>query len=326
MRRPAICVLLFCGAFFISSPARALTASDFNSYPHLGVELEFKGTGKFFSQYHIFYKGYQGEKVPALLNIPVSNPFNSRFGPPWPCVFFMHFHVSDKNLVNLLAHDYAKFGIATFAIDGVFKGERYVKGKDILAKEPSESFINMNHQIFDILKGFDLLTKIPEVDQKKMGFIGVSMGAITGAVAVALDPRISVIVLADGGGNLKKMFELSDYGDIKDQIETLQKAGMSFDEVSGMMNLVDPVYYASRLGDRPVLMINGKKDTTIPVPCIEALYDAIPSKNKQIKWYNTGHILPPDGIKMDSWRWFAKYFLGVEDIDAVFKEYGQYLR
>lgn len=261
-----------------------------------------------FTKYHITYNSTHKEKIPAFLYIPKQKSDDPTFKGPWPVVFFMHFHVSDKSLSEILAFNFAASGIAVFAIDGIYRGERKSEGKDILMPDPRETVANIKTQVFDILRGFDYLETRKDLDLNKTGFLGISMGAITGTIATALDDRIKVIVLADGGGDMLQFFLQSDYGDIKRMIDYIKEKNLNISELQKSLNYVDPIYFAPYLVGRPTLMINGKKDTTVPVNCINALYEQLGGPNKYLQWYNSDHILPPDALKIDALTWFKFYF------------------
>jgi uncharacterized protein len=66
--------------------------------------------------------------------------------------------------------------------------------------------------------------------------------------------------------------------------------------VSPWTNMVrmisDPLRYAAALNGRPLLMLHGRLDRTIAPPQAQRLYDAA-SQPKELRWYDTGHVLPP---------------------------------
>lgn len=268
-------------------------------------------------RYHVWYDSENGVRVPGLLTIPKQTDKNKKMGPPWPVIFFMHYHESTKELFTPVTPKYAENGFAAFAIDGVYKGERAVKDKDkdILDPDPETSLANMKQQIFDILRGFDFLSTQKELDIKRLGYFGVSMGAFTGAVATANDERVKTVVLALAGGDLVTFFKESTYGDVKKIEEEIIKKGLDEAKLKALMEkmkAVDPLEYAGKFKGRPVLMLNGKKDTIVPKVCAEALYNALPADSKKIIWSHLGHLITPDDIAATSLAWF-KYFLSGEE-------------
>lgn len=266
-----------------------------------------------YEQFHVWYDSVNGAKVPGILTIPKVTDKNKLMGPPWPVIFFMHYHASDKGLFKPVIPFYADAGFATFAIDGIYRGERKVEDKDILDPDTEVTLNNMKQQIMDIMRGFDFLATQKDIDMNRLGYLGISMGAFTGAVATANDERVKAVVLALAGGNLAKFFKESTYDDVKMITEGIQKKNLTETQLKALMEkmkLVDPLEHAAKFKGRHVLMLNGKKDTVVPKACAEALYNAIPDP-KEIKWhrYNLGgkeggHILLPNDI-IALVKWYA---------------------
>lgn len=273
-----------------------------------------------FAQYHVWYDSVNGARVPGILTIPKVTDKNKTAGPPWPVIFLMHYHASDKSLFNPIIPIYASVGFATFAIDGIYRGERKAEDKDILDPDTEVTLNNMKQQVFDIMRGFDFLAAQKDIDIKRLGYLGISMGAFTGAVATANDERVKAVVLALAGGDLAKFFKESTYGDVKKITEEIKKRNLTEVQLKNLMEkmkIVDPLEYAPKFKGRHVLMLNGKKDTVVPKACVDALYNAIPGP-KDIKWhrYNLGgkeggHVLLPNDI-IALIKWYAANLPGEE--------------
>ncbi len=263
-----------------------------------------------YTKYHFFYDSPNGGRVPAILMLPKSRvkPMKANLSTvpgSYPAVFFMHFHVADKSLADIFA-TWPGYGIAVMAIDGVFRGEREDKDKDILMPDPFVSAANMKLQVRDILRGFDVLAGWKGIDPGRIGYFGISMGALTGTVATALDPRIKSIDLADGGADFSAIFDNSDYGSLMEIKKFMVDNNTTKDQFMSVFETVDPASFAPLIGDRPVLLQNGKQDTTISVPAMNKLHDLVPASKKKIIWYDSGHILPVDKLVHDSLLWFKK--------------------
>lgn len=261
-----------------------------------------------YTKIHFFYDSVVQGKVPAILMMPKSRikPMGAKRSTvegAYPVMFFMHFHVSDKSLADLFS-TWPGYGIAVMAIDGVFKGEREEQGKDIFAPDPAITAKNMKWQILDILRGIDVLSQWKGIDPGRIGYMGISMGAVTGTGAAALDQRIKSIILADGAADFSLVFENSDYGDVIKTKEYMKAHNVTKDQLWSSFVYVDPMTFAPHLGERPVMLQNGKTDTTMTMPAMQKLHELVTSKTKKIKWYDSGHILPFDKVVADSLKWF----------------------
>lgn len=257
---------------------------------------------------HFYYDSPGGERIPAVLMMPVDRvepmkPDRSTSEGAYPAVFFMHFHVSDKSLADLFS-GWTGRGIAVMAIDGVFRGERDVKGKDILMPDPVLSAEYMQMQVLDILRGFDVLAQWDGIDPGRIGYMGISMGSLTGSVAVTIDERIKSIILADGAADFSLMFEHSDYGSLQRIKRYMEENNIRPEAFVEAFKYVEPAVFTPHIGDRPVLMMNGREDTTLSMPAMKKLYNVLGTKKKKILWYESGHILPFDRVVVDSLKWF----------------------
>jgi len=287
---------------------RAAYDIDRSEPPEIEISEE-KDMGAF-KKIFFSYESPDGGRVPAVLMMPKPRikpmkPERETVPGTYPVVFFMHFHVSDKNLADIFA-TWPGYGVAVLAIDGVFRGDREEKGKDILMDDPMLSAKYMGMQIRDILRGFDVAANWEGLDPGRIGFFGISMGALTGTVATALDKRIKSIILADGGADFSLMFEHSEYGSLNGMKEFMEENDMSKEDFVDAFKYVEPGLFATLIKERPVLFLNGKEDTTISLPAIEKLHELIGTKKTITIWYDTGHILPFDRVAGDSLKWFRK--------------------
>ncbi len=344
-RLTRILILFLCSFFFIiRATKRPLEGEEskffrgqgnelinFYNYDHsipLNVEEKVEYENKYYTRYHIFYDSLNGERVPAHLYLPkVYNPvFSSEqkrekkfeevrkknslaTAPPWPVVFFMHFHISDKGLAWIVASGdkgYTARGLAVFAIDGIYRGERKVEGKDIIKGTPYEIASNMQQQVFDILRGLDYLRSRPDIDKNRIGYMGISMGAFSGMIVAAVDKSVKAISLIDGGGDFETFIKKSEYKSVKNILKYIEDNPDMVSSIREIFKFVDPLFYAPFISPRPIIMMNGKKDTTVPNECTQRVYDALKDP-KEIIWFDSGHEdIPIPSITFESFKFFKK--------------------
>jgi len=265
----AVAVLVLCAARAAAlSYEDAVKTYDFDRAKPLNITIRETKDYPSYSKIYFSYDSPNGGRVPALLIMPKPHikpfkPDRSTVAGAYPVVFFMHFHVSDKSLTDVMLN-WTGYGIAIFAIDGVFRGEREEKDKDILMPDPMVTVKHIEMQIRDIMRGFDVIGQWKGLDPGRIGYIGISMGSITGAAASAMDPRIKAIVLADGAADFPNIFMISDYGQVAQMKEFIEKNKLEPLKIKEAFDYVDPLTFAPHLETRPVLMLNGKKDTTFP--------------------------------------------------------------
>src|SRR5205085_7088040 len=110
----------------------------------------------------------------------------------------------------------------------------------------------------DYSRAVDFLATRPEVDKDRLGYVGISWGAITGITYVAYDPRIKAMGSMVGGGNFLGQFSA----------KAAEKAASEGSKSS------DPVFHVARIAPRPLLFVNNTKDQLIAKPWAEALHKA----------------------------------------------------
>jgi dienelactone hydrolase len=187
-------------------------------------------------------------------------PFEDRFIPSHlrrprssghaPLVLILPGLDSSKEELFAIEDDFLRRGMATLTIDGPGQSENSVH----FAIRPNwETVIT---PLLDELSRQDL-----DVDQDRIGVMGISMGAIYGPRAAAHEPRIRALVALAGPYNL---------GDCWDALNPLTKGGYIFytksaDEAEARSK-ADTLNLAGilHLVKQPMLVIHGAKDRLFP--------------------------------------------------------------
>jgi dienelactone hydrolase len=229
-----------------------------------------------FETVYFTFEGVDHDAVPTLLTLPLE-----RKGPV-PCVIFLHGIGQKKDFLEKITLPFNQNGFAMACFDQYMQGERKING-GALAK--ASAFIQRPRKtILETRRLVDYLTKHPDIDPERIYLVGASYGAITGATAAAMEPRIKAVVLVYGGGNLSYLL---DAPAIK------QEAGPMLALLKPIVNFflwpADPVRYAGQISPRPVFLQNGTRDRLIATQAAEALQEAC-REPKKIVWYEGDHI------------------------------------
>jgi dienelactone hydrolase len=118
----------------------------------------------------------------------------------------------------------------------------------------------------------DYLETRKDVDKARLGYVGISWGAITGITYVAYDPRIKAMGSMVGGGNFMGLFST----------KLAEKIAIEGSKSS------DPVYHVARIAPRPLFFINVTKDQLILKSWAESLHKAAGPGSKVV-WLETDH-------------------------------------
>lgn len=214
------------------------------------------------------FSGANGKSVPGLFLRPKGDK-------KVPCVLLLHGLGSKKeDMVGSFGNELVKNGYAVLALDAPFHGERKPKddGKgNSQARFQMQFLETIQEGVRDWRRGVDYLETRKDVDIKRLGLIGYSMGSMMGSIFAAVDDRVKASAFCVGG----------------DPILPMAKA-----MGNPMAYSISPSLFVGHIAPRPVLFINGKKDTTMLEVAAKLLIDAA-QKPKEVIWVDAGHILPP---------------------------------
>jgi dienelactone hydrolase len=267
-----------------AAPKPPVELYDYDASLPLDPELQIQEETDDWTVYHLTYGSAKEGRVPALLGVPRNAE------PPHPLVVLQHGLTGHKNGDHTrgLASSLAQAGYATLRIDAQYHGER-------ARQEDKGKFLEIfwallmdggwAQTIADQRRGIDYCEGRDDIDCRRVGYIGVSMGAIMGGITCAVEERIDGAVLIIGGA-----------------------MGPRADEETAA---VDPATFIPLMSPRPMLMLNGKNDDLVEPASAKRLFAAA-KEPKRIVWYDTGHWVPPD----ESWLEISA-FLAKNVKDAV---------
>jgi dienelactone hydrolase len=157
--------------------------------------------------------------------------------------------------------------------------------------------------LWDDLRTVDYLASRPEVDPRRIGCVGLSVGGYRSFVLAALDPRIRVAV--DVGW-------MSSYA-THVRRHVINSIGLTF-HIAGLYRYLDLPDLAALIAPRPVLVINGSRDTLFPPEGVRAAFDKIERcfgkagvpERQQCRLYDAPHQF---NVKMqdEAWTWLDKW-------------------
>ena len=141
----------------------------------------------------VSFKGAAGETIPAYLIVPPGKG-------PYPAVIYAHGSSGSRRDLLPSAVGVAERGAVAIALDMNYSSARGgsnplpegLDGVKTATKNEIESVVEVRRTV-------DLLRSLPYVDKNKLGFVGWSAGARTGAVLAGVEHRIKAFDLLSGG-------------------------------------------------------------------------------------------------------------------------------
>ncbi len=123
----------------------------------------------------------------------------------------------------------------------------------------------------NVLAALDLVAARPEVDPARVGVFGFSMGGWAATAVAARDPRVRALVLAGVTSSFEEQ-ELDGLG----SLSALALAGQRWEFRRAGVDLAAarPVDFIGAIAPRPVLLLRGSLDTTVPAKWVDALFAA----------------------------------------------------
>eukprot|EP00899_Mesostigma_viride_P028448 jgi/Mesvir1/8789/Mv02697-RA.1 len=220
-------------------------------------------------------------------------------GGGMPAVVFLHMTGASKEVMLRRMLPYARSGYVTCAIDCRYHGERSVDDDGALdsgayckalvrawqSKPASEDAPHerpfLYDNLWDISRLVDYLSSRPDVDPKRIGVTGISLGGMHTWLAAAADPRIAAGVALIGvqsfgygvenncwQGRVSSipdafMAAAKEEGKSAPDADTVRKV---FSHITpGLLDRFDAPASLPLIAPRPFLILNGEEDPRCPI-------------------------------------------------------------
>ncbi|HZO90467.1 MAG TPA: prolyl oligopeptidase family serine peptidase [Chthonomonadaceae bacterium] len=244
-------------------------------------------------------------QAPRDLSLPTAqpsgNPINDRvwfrffpaapaFQRPTPAVILLH---SLNDQTNGLQYQFAHYlvgqGLASAVMVLPYHMQRLPPGdnsfRHFLPRDTDTAVQALSQSASDVSTVTSWLERQPEVDARRIGVIGISLGAIVAHLAMGQDDRLTAGVAILGAGNLAHIYHNSLlYRFFHSRLPRLTAR-----ERERLLR-VDPITYAERNRPRHVLMIQAARDFILPPRDAVALWQAL--GRPPIRWLDTNHYAP----------------------------------
>lgn len=257
------------------------------------------------------------EPVPALLLIP------KRLQRSASGLLFIHWHggMYDLGKEQLLrgtdvqpayAPVLAQLGMVTLAIDSWCFGERKHESDGLRGEEDTFKLMLWRGQVllgmmlFDEFRALSYLISRPEVDPKRLGVFGMSMGATKAWWLAALDPRIKLTI------------DLCCLTDFDSLIAAHDLSVHSiYYYVPSLLKQFDTAAINELIVPRPHLSLNGRKDRLTPAAGVEKVRDELlplyrhygDERDCRIQLFDCAHQETPE-MRSLVIEWMQRYLAG----------------
>jgi len=232
------------------------------------------------SVHDISYASPAGGRVPAYLVVPGGKG-------PFAAVIWGHWYMPGsefRNRKEFLAESVAlaPAGVVSLLIDYPIARPGHVEDPTALSEQQIKERVQA---IVDTRRGADLLLARPDVDARRLAYVGHSYNAETGAFLSGIDRRFKAFVLM--AGTLSGQITLRS----KELQEYRQKVGAEkFDVFVAKYAWLDQGKYVSHAAPAVVFLQYASRETFL-TPERDREYAAVVSEPKRFKLYDAPHAL-----------------------------------
>jgi dienelactone hydrolase len=290
-------------SILLAAAVRAPSAPDVHLFDYdARAPLDFRDDGAQevagIKVHDISYASPMGGAVPAYLVVPPGKG-------PFPAVIFVHWGQGDRTEFLSEALLLARAGAEALLIEGVFNRPGGTAEDFGHPDKTKQGYIQL---VTDIRRGVDLLQSRPEVDGKRIAYVGHSYGATWGGALAGVEHRIRAHVLMAG---LPQLGDLSDNKRLwkhltkhfsKEQLDNHMKAYLSI-ESKNFVGLAPP---------STVMFQFAERDGYI-TPGLAKIYWEAAREPKLQKWYYTSHELTDPKSLLDRAQ-FLETQLGLKPV------------
>jgi dienelactone hydrolase len=227
-------------------------------------------------------------ETPEVLNNTVPcEYYRSRREGRRPGVIVLHILGGDFPLSRLFCNALAQHGVNALFVKMPYYGPRRdpTSSRRMVSPDPRETVAGMTQAVLDIRRATAWLAARSEIDDRQLGIFGISLGGITGALAMTAEPRLQSACLLLAGGDIGRVGW--DSPETRPARERWLAQGGTREEFITLLQMIDPVTYAAGARGKRILMLNAREDEVIPRVCTEALWKAL--GEPEIHWYSGGH-------------------------------------
>lgn len=257
--------------------------------------------------YDISYSSPKGGRVTGYLVAPTRKKLSAG-------VVFGHWGPGNRTEFLPEAMLYAEAGVVSLLID-----YPWVRPAPWRKKLYNFSNAEADHETYvqavvDLRRGIDLLLARPDVDAKRLAYVGHSFGAQWGAILTAVDRRFKAAVLMGGIPERAAIYLENDDPDIVE----LRANARNKDAIEKYLRFnarTDAIHYIRYCAPTPLLFQFARYERYFNEAAMKRYADAA-SEPKSVKWYETGHDLNDPQVLLDRSAWLQQQ-IGMKPINRI---------
>ena len=245
----------------------------------------------------ITYTSPKGGPVGAYLVVPKAKG-------PFAAVLFGHWGNGTRAEFIPEAKIYARAGAVSLIPDYPWdRPQPWHKTPDHFDKPEIDREIEIQ-AVVDLRRGIDLLLARPDIDSKRLAYVGHSYGAQWGSILSAVDKRMKTSILMAGVAEMADILLRSDDPGMVDFRKT-QPAGQ-LEKYSQVTGDIDAIHFVGRASPIPLLLQFESYEQYFDKISMEHYVSAASDPNK-VLYYDTGHDLNDPQALEERYDWLVKF-------------------
>jgi dienelactone hydrolase len=229
---------------------------------------------------------------PVVTETPENNTVHAEYyrprgKGPFPGVIVLDIMGGDLSVSRMIATALAQKRVAALCVQMPYYGPRRPAGSNLrmVSTDFDRTMEAIRQTVLDVRRATAWLEARPEIDARRLGVLGTSLGSFMGSLAAEMEPKLRrVAILLGGGGLIDAFYDNPRAAPFRKTWETL---GGTRQSLARLIAPADPLTYAANLKDRKVLMIAAKRDEIVPPKMAEAMWKA--TGQQEIFWYDCTH-------------------------------------
>jgi len=207
---------------------------------------------------------------------------------PFPGVVLLDILDGSQIVSHSIATILTSQKIAALCVHMPYYGPRRPKDEKVrlLSTNIEQSLDGVRQAVLDNRCAAAWLASRPEIDEKKLGIHGTSLGSFVAALTSAAEPRLHKVSVMLGGGDLVEAYWA--HPQAKPYLQVLAIWGADKETLKKAIAPADPITYAENLKKRDLLMIAASRDDVVPPAAAKSLWEA--TGKQKIVWFNATHV------------------------------------
>ncbi len=201
---------------------------------------------------------------------------------PFAGILYMHWGQGDRTEFLAEGVVLAKRGVVSLMIDAPYHRPDVDSYSFVADPEAErEGYVQL---VGDLRRGFDLLAAREDVDSKRIGYVGHSLGATWGGALAGIDPRFAGYVLMGGLPRLTDVLGDDSYAKLMQQAFTREQ----LERYVAVLSPINPELFVGRASPSSILFQFARHDRFISDDSARAYVKAA-GDSHEVRWYFTSH-------------------------------------